>query len=145
MAQGALAMLNATRRVDYMYVTVPNKPGEAARVLEALREGAVNLLVFLGFPQGRGKSQIDVVTDDIDALKAVARKHKWKLSRVKRALLVQGTDEMGAALEPLAKLAGAKLNVIATDAVAAGDGRYGMIIWVEARSYRRAAKLLEAN
>ena len=39
-------MLNATRRVDYMYVTVPNKPGEAARVLEALREGAVNLLVF---------------------------------------------------------------------------------------------------
>jgi hypothetical protein len=46
MAQGALAMLNATRRVDYMYVTVPNKPGEAARVLEALREGAVNLLVF---------------------------------------------------------------------------------------------------
>jgi len=31
------------------------------------------------------------------------------------------------------------------DAVAAGDGRYGMIIWVEARSYRRAAKLLEAN
>jgi hypothetical protein len=67
MAQGALAMLNATRRVDYMYVTVPNKPGEAARVLEALREGAVNLLVLSGFPQGRGKSQIDVVTDDIDA------------------------------------------------------------------------------
>ena len=75
----------------------------------------------------------------------MARKHKWKLSRVKRALLVQGTDEMGAALEPLAKLAGAKVNVIATEAVAAGDGRYGMIIWVEARSYRRAAKLLDAN
>src|SRR5258708_15497336 len=138
-------MPKAIRRVDYMYVTVPNKPGEAARVLEALRTGGVNLVVFAGFPEGRGTSQIDVVTDDIDALKAVARKHKWKLSKVKRALFAQGTDEMGAALEPLAKLAGAKVNVIATDAVAAGEGRYGMIIWVEPRSYRRAAKLLDAN
>ena len=140
-----LTMPNTTRRVDYMYVTAPNRPGEAARVLEALRAGAINLLVFSGFPEGRGKSQIDVVTDDIDALKAVAKKHKWKLSKVKRALLVQGTDEMGAALEPLTKLAGAKVNVTATDAVAAGDGRYGMIIWVEPRSYRRAAKILGAN
>ena len=134
----------ATRRVNYMYITVPDKPGEATRVLEALRTGAVNLLVFSGFPQRRGKSQIDFVTDDVDALKAVARKHKWSLSKVKHALLVDGTDKPGAAFVPLATLARAKINVIATDAVATGDGRYGMIIWVEPRSYRRAAKLLDA-
>jgi hypothetical protein len=34
--------------------------------------------------------------------------------------------------------------VIAADAVAAGEGRFGMIFWVEARNYNRAATLLDA-
>jgi hypothetical protein len=85
------------------------------------------------------------VTDDIDGLKAAAKRHKWKLSRTKRAFLVQGTDDVGAALPPLAKVAGGKINVIAADAVAAGEGRFGMLFWVDPRHYNRAAKLLEAS
>jgi hypothetical protein len=34
--------------------------------------------------------------------------------------------------------------VIAADAIAAGDGRFGMLFWVAPRDYRRAAKLIEA-
>jgi hypothetical protein len=83
------------------------------------------------------------VTDDIDVLKAVAKRFKWKLSRPKRAFLAHGTDEVGAALPPIAKMAGAKINVIAADAVAAGEGRFGMLFWVAPRDYNRAAKLLE--
>src|SRR5580692_178259 len=137
-------MPTTIRKVDYAYVTVASKPGEAARVLEALRDANVNLLAFSGFPQGRNKAQIDVVTDDLDALKGVARGQKWKLSRIKRAFLVQGTDEVGAAVAPLAKMGAANINVIATDAISAGEGRFGMIFWVGARNYNRAAKLLEA-
>jgi hypothetical protein len=137
-------MPTTIRKVDYAYVTVASKPWEAARILEALRDANVNLLAFSGFPQGANKAQIDVVTDDIDGLKAAAKRHKWKLSRTKRAFLAQGTDEVGAAVPPLAKVAGAKINVIAVDVVAAGEGRYGMLFWVEPRDYNRAAKLLEA-
>lgn len=137
-------MPTTIRKVNYAYVTVASKPGEAARILEALRDANVNLLAFSGFPQGRNKAQIDVVTDDIDGLKAAAKRHKWKLSRTKRAFLAGGTDEPGAALPPLAKLAAANINVIAADVVAAGDGRFGMIFWVGPRDYNRAAKLLEA-
>jgi len=137
-------MPTTIRKVNYAYVAVASKPGEAARILEALRDANVNLLAFSGFPQGRNKAQIDVVTDDIDGLKAVAKRHKWKLSRTKRAFLVQGTDEVGAAVPLLAKVAGAKINVIAADVVAAGEGRFGMLFWVEPRDYNRAAKLLEA-
>lgn len=137
-------MPTTIRKVDYAYVTVPSKPGEAARVLEALCGANVDLLAFSGFPQGRNKAQIDVATDDIDGLKAVAKRHKWKLSRTKRAFLAQGTDEVGAAVPPLAKVAGAKINVIAADVVAAGEGRFGMLFWVGSRDYNRAAKLLEA-
>ena len=45
---------------------------------------------------------------------------------------------------PLAKVAGAKINVIAADAIAAGEGRFGLLFWVDSRHYNRAAKLLEA-
>jgi len=138
-------MPTTIRKVDYAYVTVASKPGEAARILEALRDANVNLLAFSGFPQGRNRAQIDLVTDDIDGLKAAAKRHKWKLSRTKRAFLAQGTDEVGVAIPPLAKVAGAKINVIAADATAAGEGRFGILFWVEPRDYNRAAKLLEAR
>ena len=137
-------MPNTIRKVSYAYVTAASKPGEAARILQALRDANVNLLAFSGFPQGRNKAQIDVVTDDLDALIGVARGRKWRLSRIKRAFLVQGTDEAGAAVGPLARLGAANINVIAADAIAAGEGRFGMIFWVEARSYNRAATLLGA-
>jgi hypothetical protein len=138
-------MTNTIRKVAYAYVTVTSKPGEAARILEALRDANLNLLAFSGFPQGHNKAQIDIVTDDIDGLKAAAKRHKWKLSRTKRAFLVQGTDDVGAAVPPLAKVAGGRINVIAADAVAAGEGRFGMLFWVDPRHYNRAAKLLEAS
>jgi hypothetical protein len=138
-------MPSSIRKVSYAYVTVVNKSGEAARILEALRNAGVNLLAFSGFPQARNRAQVDIVTDDIDGLTAASKRHKWKLSRTKRAFLAQGTDEVGAALPPLARLAGAKINVIAADAVAAGEGRFGMLFWVAPRDYNRAAKLLEAS
>jgi len=84
------------------------------------------------------------VTDDIDRVMAAAKRHKWKLSRTKRAFLAQGTDEVGAALPPLARLAAAKINVIAADAVAAGERRFAMLFWVAPRDYNRAAKVMEA-
>jgi hypothetical protein len=132
------------RKVNYAYLTAVSRPGEAARVLEVLRTANINLLAFSGFPQGRNKAQIDLVTDDFDTLKEVARREKWKLSRIKRAFLVQGVDKVGAALAPLAKTGGANINVTATHAIAAGEGRFGMILWVAPRDYNRAAKLLEA-
>ena len=137
-------MPTTIRQVEYAYVTAASRPGEAARILEALRAANINLLAFTGFPQGRSSAQIDVVTTDIAGLKAAAKRHKWKLSRPKRAFLAQGTDELGAALPPVVKLAAAKINIIAIDAVAAGEGRFGMLFWVAPRDYKRAAKLLEA-
>ena len=39
--------------------------------------------------------------------------------------------------EMLAKLAAARINVTAVDAVCAGAGRYGAILWVAGRDYNR--------
>jgi hypothetical protein len=138
-------MSTAIRKVNYVYLTVASRPGEAGRILGAMRDANVNLLAFTGFPDGRNKAQVDLVAEDLSAVRAVARRHKWRLSRAKRAFLAQGTDEVGAAMGPLETLGTHDINVTAADAVAAGDGRFGMLFWVAPRDYNRAAKLLAAT
>ena len=134
-------MADTIQRVEYFYVQVPNKPGEGARFLTALQEAGINLLAFSGFPEGRG-SQLDFVPADPGAFKQFARKAQWKLAGPKHAFLVSGEDRVGAVAELHKTLAGAKVNVTAIDAVCAGAGRYGAILWVASRDVGKAAKLL---
>ena len=132
-------MAETIQVVEYFYTEAPDKPGEAARALAQLKEAGVNLLAFSGFPKGR-RSQLDFIPADPAAFKAAAKKNKWKLVGPTKGFLVQGEDRVGAMAELLAKLAGAKINVTATDAVCAGAYRYGVILWVKPRDVKRAAK-----
>jgi hypothetical protein len=136
-------MADTVRLVEYFYVQAPDKPGEGARALATLRDAGVNLLAFSGFPAGR-RSQLDFVPADPSAFKQAAKKAGWKVTGPKRAFLVQGEDRIGAAAEVMEKLAAAKINVTAIDAVSAGEGRYGAILWVKPRDVNRAAKTLGA-
>ena len=45
-------MPTTIRKVDYAYVTVASKPGEAARILEALRDATSICLRSPGFRRG---------------------------------------------------------------------------------------------
>ncbi len=137
-------MAENIRRVEYRYVVVTDKPGSGAAVLGALQAGGVNLLAYLGFPSGRGKSQIDLVPEDPTALRRVAQQAGLKLSRAKRAFLVEGEDRIGAVADLTRRLAEAKVNVTAACATTAGGGRYGLILWVPPASYAKAAKALGA-
>ena len=134
-------MADTIQRVEYFYAQVPNKAGEGARFLTALQEAGINLLAFSGFPEGRG-SQLDFVPADPAAFKQFARAAKWKLTGPKSAILVSGEERVGAVAELHRKLAEAKINVTAIDAVCAGAGRYGAILWVAPRDVSKAAKLL---
>ena len=137
-------MADTVQRVEYFYVQVANRPGEGARLLGALQEGGINLLAFSGFPEGRG-SQLDFVPSDPASFRRFARKAGWKLTGPRRALLISGDDRVGAVAEVHAKLAEAKINVTAIDAVCAGAGRYGAILWVAPRDFAKAGKLLGAE
>jgi hypothetical protein len=137
-------MADTVQRVEYFYVMVPNKPGEGARYLGALRDAGINLLAFSGFPEGRG-SQLDFVPADAAAFRQFARSARWKLTGPKRAFLVSGDDRIGAVADVHARLAEARINVTAIDAVCAGAGRYGAILWVAPRDVNKAAKALGAG
>ena len=136
-------MAETIRKVYYFYAEVPNKPGEGARILAALRDAGVNLLAFSGFPSGR-RSQIDFVAENPDLLKAAARQAGLKLSPKKTGFLVQGEDRPGAVGDMMGRLAAAGINVTAIDAVTAGEGRYGAILWVKPPDVRKAAQALGA-
>jgi len=138
-------MADRVRKVNYAYVTVPNRAGQGETVLRELRQAGLNMLAFSAFPAKARTSQIDVVAEDMAALRRVAKKNAWRLSKVKKGFLVQGNDDVGAVHRHVRKLATEKVNVTAADAVCAGKGRYGMILWVRPKDYRRAAKLLGAK
>jgi hypothetical protein len=78
-------------------------------------------------------------------VRRVARVNDWKLSKTKKGFLVQGDDKPGAVHRHVQKLADQKINVTAADAIAAGKGRYGMILWVKPKDYARAARVLKAR
>lgn len=136
--------METIRKVEYFAMDVADKPGEGARILGALRSAGVNLLAFTGFPSGR-RAQIDFIPDDAVAFKAAARRAGLKIKPKKSAFLVGGEDRPGAVAEIMGRLAAAKINVTAIDAVCAGAGRYGAILWVKPPDVARAAKALGAS
>jgi hypothetical protein len=138
-------MADRVRKVNYCYAKVSARAGQGAAVLDEVQKAGVNLLAFSGFPIGGGKAQLDLVTEDMAAVRRVARKNGWRLSKTKKAFLIQGDDRVGSCHRQLKKLADQKINVTAVDAVAAGKGRYAAILWVKPQAYARAAKVLRAK
>jgi hypothetical protein len=136
--------METIRKVQYFYTMVPDKAGEGARALAALRDAGVGLLAFSGFPVGK-RAQLDFVPADAAAFRAVARRAGWKLVGPKTGFLAEGDDRTGVMADILGKLAAARISVTASDAVCAGAGRFGAIFWVKARDVNRAAKMLGAS
>jgi hypothetical protein len=76
-----------------------------------------------------------------EAFRQVAKDNRWKLVGPKRGFLVQGDDRIGAVANLVGRLADAKIDVIALDAVSV-DERYGALCWVAPRDVKKAAALL---
>ena len=137
-------MSDTVRKVDYFKVMIPNKAGQASKIAAGLAAAGVNLLAFSGFPSGR-KSQLDLMPEDSSKLKRAAKKLGLELSTRKSGFLFQGDDRVGAMTEIFDKLADAKINLIAVDAVSSGKGRFGAIFWVEPEAVAKTARLLGAE
>lgn len=138
-------MADKFSKVQYAYVIVPDRAGQGARVLKALRQAKLNMHAWLAFPAGGGKAQLDIVPESMSALRRVAKREGWKLSKPKGCFRITGKDRPGAVEATIAKLARARVSVTAATAMHAGQGRYGMILWVKPRSYAKAAKALGAR
>lgn len=138
-------MPEAVRRVEYFSITVPDRPGEAFRVLQTLVSSGVNLLACTARQAEAGQARIDVVPEDLEGFLAAAKAGALDFASRKSGFLVQGEDRPGALAQTLQRLAHAGINVRGIDAMAAGQGRWAGIIWVEAADVARAAQALGAS
>jgi hypothetical protein len=132
------------RKAAYFSMHTPNRAGAGARMLAALRDEGVNLRAFTGFPHA-GRAQVDFIPQDAVKFLRAARKLGLKVGKRKTVFIAQGADRPGAIAAIFGKLAAARINVVALDAVAAGGGRYGAIFWVKRQDVGRASRALDAR
>ena len=137
-------MADTIRKVTYFKMQASNRPGVGAKLLQMMKESKVNMLAFSGFPEGKG-AQLDFIPEDSAAFLRAAKKAKLRLSAKKIGFLIQGKDRVGAVADVLSKLAKAKINVTAIDALSAGGGRWAAILWVKSQNVTKAAKALGAR
>lgn len=136
-------MADIIKKIDYFAMEVTDKPGEGFKILNLLSQAGVNLLAFSGFPRGR-RAQLDFIPEDGALFRKVLTKAKLKARPKKAGFMVTGKDKPGAVAKLVQKLVDAKINITAMDAVSAGGGRYGAILWVKPRDVNKAAKALKA-
>ena len=135
-------MADKIRRVDYFYFEVEDRPGEGARLLSKLADGGVLLLSFVAFPVAGGKAQITVVPHKPELFLTAAKSAGLTHSERKQCFLVQGDDRVGAARDVIKLLAQANVNCVASNAVCATGGTYGLVLYVKQADLAAAAKAL---
>jgi len=133
-------MADLIRTAQYYKVEIADKPGTLTDILVPLSEAGVNLLAVHAFPRSR-RTQVDVVPHDVSAFKEAAKANKLKTKGPKMCLLVDGDDRAGALGDLTDRLRLAKINMIAVTGLAAGQGRFGAILWVKPGDVKKAAKV----
>ncbi len=134
-------MADLIRTAQYFKMQIADKPGELAGILAPLRDAGVNLMAVHAFPRNR-RTQVDVVPEDPTAFKNVSKVHKLKIQGPKMCLLVDGDDRPGALADLTDRLGSAKINMTAVTGLTAGQGRFGVVLWVKPRDVKKAAKVL---
>ena len=130
------------RGVDYFYVMVKDRPGEAYRLLSALAAVEVNLLAFNAIPMGPEHTQLVLFPDSVERLINAAKEEGLILTGPERAFLVQGDDLLGALADIHLKLSDAQINVYASSGVTDGRGGYGYIMYIRPEDFQKASQVL---
>lgn len=137
-------MPDSVRQVKYFSIFVSDKPGKAFQVLSTLVSANVNLLACSGVPSGR-RARISVVPENTAPFRRVVKKAGLAFAPEKTGFLIQGEDRAGALAGHLRALGEHDINVTGIDALSAGKGRWGAIIWVDAAAVRKAGNLLRSG
>lgn len=130
------------RRVSYFYLGVPDRPGEAYKLLAWFSERGINLLAFTAVHTGEASTQLSIVPEDPGRLSTEARRSGLTLDGPHHAFLVDGDDELGALADLHRTLYEANVNIYAASGVTDGRGALGYLIYVRPEEFERAAKTL---
>lgn len=134
-------MPDEIRQVEHYSFPISNKVGEGARVLGALRDAGVNFTAIWGYPRGAGRAQFELIPENGVAFVAAAKQAKLKVKK-SAAFYIHGEDHPGAIADVLKKLADARINVVAVQAICGGSGTYGAVVFLPTKDMKKAASVL---
>ena len=137
-------MPRTIRAVDYFYIRIDDKPGEACRVLKTLSDHGVNLLAFHIIPGTMKSTQLAIFPDNPEAMIAALDGSGLDLVGPNRALLIQGDDELGALVDIHRRLYDAGINIASSSGITDGLQGFGYVIYLRTEDIDRAFSLLEA-
>lgn len=138
-------MTATVKCVDYFYVTVQDKPGQAYKVLAELASHDVSLLAFGAIPMGPFETQLTLFPDNTGRLANALDRVGLTLQGPHSALLVQGDDRLGALVEIHRTLSDAGINIYASSGVTDGKNGFGYVLYLRADDLSAAADLLHAS
>lgn len=130
---------------SYHYVICDDHAAAAAGILNALDQAGIDLIAFSVFPHGPGKCQLDLVPENAEALLLAAQAIGLTLSGRKTGFLIQDAGRPSTVAEAMDALAAARINVVSVQAISAGAGRYGALLWVKAPEVSEALNALSAE
>jgi len=130
------------RRVSYFYLTVPDRPGEAYKLLALFADRGIKLSAVTAIPTGAEHTQLSIVPEDPSHLVAEARRAGLMLDGPHHALLAQGRDDMAALADLHRKLYDANVNIYAASGVNDGEGHLGYLIYIRPEEFETAAQTL---
>jgi hypothetical protein len=130
----------AAKRIAVHCVEIEDKPGSLHRFLSQSSLTGVDYLCFSAFSCGNNRGQVFVSAKDPKGFEAFAQEAKLKVA-VATGFIVSGQDHSGAAADALKGLAENGISGI-TCAAMTCDGRYQMLIVVDAKNADRAQKVL---
>jgi hypothetical protein len=130
--------------VEYFYVTVQDKPGQAYRLLAELASQDVNLLAFGAVPMGPFETQLTLFPDHTGRLANAVDRLGLTLQGPHSAIMVQGDDRLGALVEIHRRLSDAGINIYASSGVTDGKSGFGYVIYLKPEDLSAASDILNA-
>lgn len=120
---------------------LPNRPGELARLAARLRAADVNLLGLWGAETSDGNGTFYCVPEAADQFREFARSAELDI-REGVAFHLRGKDHVGALVRTLEQIAGANVNLLGIQTIAA-EGSFGCFVWAEPDDWDRLIKVLD--
>ena len=135
-------MSDKIQKLNYYYAIVQDKPGESHKILSMLADVGVNQLAFNISHISPERSQITFFPKDEAKLLSVTKRAGLTLDGPYNAIMVQGSDELGALVEVHEKLHNVNINIASSTAISDGHGSFGYVIYVRPDDYDKAADTL---
>jgi hypothetical protein len=135
-------MAHQIRKIDYYHLTVQDQPGEAYKVLSYLADLGISMSAFSAIPMGPNSMLLTIFPEDSLKLSKQLKYAGQRLDGPHRALLVQGTDEVGALIDIHMKLYQAGVNVSAASGVTSGKDSFGYVIYIRSDEFEKAVEAL---